>query len=286
MILHRRSGLTPGLTRHARVLALMAAAGCSPAFEAAGNTDVEAGANNPPLVGRDAGVPNAQEYVTAYYEAACDRLLECCGKPVNAETRKICEGRVTLGALAPYEASLDLRDVRYFPEAAGKCLALVREASCRQGTAEASRKLREACSAVFQGSLGGGVSGCRTSLDCQPGLYCERTSDGGACKPFHGVGQSCTANHSVGNGSLRVPPGEAISRAREQCGYEAPRWDPLFCDLPDRVAEGGQAVGVCRRALAPGAPCDMGDQGCGDGHCDARTRLCVATWSLSLACPP
>jgi hypothetical protein len=227
-------------------------------------------------VGRDGGpdvrdgggadAPTLIDYPAAVNAAYCTRIAQCC-LSANfdfAKCNAVLDDPAVGGVrgISLYNASLDAGTVVYDASAAAACLAEVTSIPCGLISAVDLVKLQTDCFAAMTGTIAVNANGCKTSLECVTGAYCDRADAGDG-----GLG-TCAALAPDGGGCVRD----------EQCSYLAQGKPPSQCDNDAQVCEGTLPVDAgcnqssqCASQLCLGKCQSTGvisDPGVPNGICD------------------
>lgn len=155
-----------------------------------------------PAVATDQTAPARAEIKHVYPTVAVSPLAAKVCRATQAlprERRAACEGRQpgpTLEAECTrvLSAALSSQALRVEPAAADSCVSALQDryASC-EFTQAASLQPPAACTGVWQGQLQSGAR-CRSSLECQAGLYCHGVGpiNQGSCGPPKAAGARCS----------------------------------------------------------------------------------------------
>jgi hypothetical protein len=149
----------------------------------------------------EAGPPlTIGQYQNAVAVAWCTRISECCQLDPTHFDRERCINSNTTGlgpdgVLRYYQqyAGVFPTTLAFDPIQAARCVELQRNRSCTDANAVERRLIYATCMSAAEGTLTQGRSGCRTSLECTGGLFCQRPADGGlgSCVPLAGANQPC-----------------------------------------------------------------------------------------------
>jgi hypothetical protein len=205
--------------------------------------------------------PSLDEFTHAVDYAYCVRIQQCCLTGAAQWNTAACAALFdSYGSpfrTGVYQAAFDGGYVGYKPAQAVDCLQEIAAFNCVV-TAQVFAKAVLDCNAAIVGLIGIDAGGCRSSVECAAGAYCnvpEGSDSGiGSCLSLQQEGQPCTNPNS------------------EQCTYLGNGEPPLFCGSP---GDGGPDR--CTAALGVDAGCSTNAQ-CQSGLCGGQ---CLAESTLS-----
>ena len=227
----------------------------------------------PPLdAGLDAPVdaPTLVQLPPAIADAICKRAATCCGAlDAGAFDMGKC---LTAYALTGWDNSLvgtgipgvaDGGHLVYDPLEGNRCVTRINNGgtaaagkfTCGTMGAAELKAISTACFAAVRGDIPIGTAGCRASIECVPGAYCDAT--GGGVADGGGPG-TCRALKAVGADCEDSPP-LYEKFASDQCSY---RGSGEGCYPVD----GGPRK--CTALRATGELCVAANEECQSGLCD------------------
>ena len=248
---------------------------------------------------------SSTDFAGSYAHAVCDNIAACCAKSGIGYDASACftsvQGLIQGLVVNPATAS----GATYDANAAGDCIARVRDASIACGeTTQMQSDLNAACNRVYSGTKKPGET-CNTSTDCQAPaegtVTCDHwSSSGGDAGPMSGslcqVRTTPKGGETCGSSSSGAPPSTVAACDYGQsdtfmCDYQShtcvPRGEigasctssdgcvtTAYCSMQKCVAK----VGIGGACTSFGSECDA------TSRCDAVTKMCAAKLADGAAC--
>jgi hypothetical protein len=206
----------------------------------------DAPVDSPPDAPLDA--PAMADFIPAVVRTFCARISSCCLNPSTFDNAK-CFAVLNnpnsgdLLGLPAFEPSTDGGAATYNPATAADCLSRAAALSCGLVPTAQVKALESVCYGAFTGTRAIGAAGCKSSIDCVTGAFCDLTVDGGACAALKGANQPCSDPNSL------------------DCSYLGIGNPANFCNFP---ADGGAST--CQPKLGPDASCNANND-CIDNNC-------------------
>jgi hypothetical protein len=188
----------------------------------------------------------AQAYPNDVIQAYCAKLKSCCDagfdQDVCAKELGNNVGNTYLGLILNGIASTHYA---YNAAHAATCIHDFTLISCTNNGTATLKTLLSACSSAYTGLLGKGATGCQSSFDCEPGLYCgpvdssgDTVGGAGTCVALAGVGKNCVDTTYSSDCTY-------LGLGNEDAGA-------LFCAPSGSVGSGGK----CTMAQQNGTSCE------------------------------